>query len=78
MDHAGEQVRVRKSEIKVLEKEILAQETQVDNLKNQVFEKQKEIRELEEDLTATFIRPREFEYIVFQFASGWMQYIEGG
>ena len=78
MDHAGEQVRVRKSEIKELEKEILAQEHQIDSFRNQVFEKQKEIRDAEEDLTATFIRPREFEYIVFQFASGWMQYIEGG
>ncbi len=78
MDHAGEQIRVRKKDILVLDKEIAVQEKQSDVLKQQVFEKQKEIRELEEDLKATFIRPREFEYIVYQFASGWMQYIEGG
>ena len=78
LDHGGEQVRVRKKEILGLDKEIATQENQVDQLKQQVFDRQKEIRELEEDLTATFIRPREFEYIVFQFASGWMQYIEGG
>jgi len=78
MDHAGEQIRIRKKEIQQLDKETTAQEKQVDGLRQQVFEKQKEIREHEEDLTATFIRPREFEYIVYQFASGWMQYIEGG
>jgi uncharacterized integral membrane protein len=78
LDHTGEQIRVRKKEILVFEKEISAQEKQSDLLRQQVYEKQKEIRELEEDLTATFIRPREFEYIVYQFASGWMQFIEGG
>lgn len=78
MDHAGEQIRVRKKETTDLDKAIAVQDKEMDGLKLQVFEKQKEIRGLEEDLTATFIRPREFEYIVYQFASGWMQYIEGG
>ena len=78
MDHAGEQIRVRKKEIMGLDKETDTQQAQIDQLRQQIFEKKKEISELEQDLTATFIRPREFEYIVYQFASGWMQYIEGG
>ena len=78
MDHAGEQIRVRKREIMGLDKETDTQQAQIDQLRQQIFEKKKEISELEQDLTTTLIRPREFEYIVFQFASGWMQYIEGG
>jgi succinate dehydrogenase hydrophobic anchor subunit len=78
MDHAGEQIRVRKREIMGLDKAADTQQSQIDQLRQQTFEKQKEISDLEQDLTATFIRPREFEYIVYQFASGWMQYIEGG
>ena len=32
----------------------------------------------ENELNAIFFRPREVEYVIYHFMSGWMQYIEGG
>jgi hypothetical protein len=32
----------------------------------------------ENELSAVFVRPREVEYVIYHYMSGWMQFIEGG
>lgn len=77
-DHAGEQVRIRQREIEERQKEIRSLEAEADGLMKQVHGKEKERSQAEAELNSVFFRPREVEYVVFHFMSGWMQYIEGG
>jgi hypothetical protein len=72
------QVKLRESEIKDLDKEILACEKQIKEIQNKMDDLEKRIKEAETELDAVFFRPKDFEHVIYQFASGWMQYIEGG
>lgn len=72
------QIKVREEEIKELKKELKAQDDQIEVFKDKITESEKLIKSTEEDLNSTFFKPKEFEYIIYQFSSGWMQYVEGG
>lgn len=77
-DHAGEQVRVRQSEIDEIQKEIKRLETEADTLDQTIHQSARNRAQAEADLSGVFFKPREVEYVVFHFMSGWMQFIEGG
>ncbi|HEV7330443.1 MAG TPA: hypothetical protein VGN63_05330 [Flavisolibacter sp.] len=72
------QIKIREGEIKELQKELKVQEAQIDELKHKIAETEKQIKTTEEDLSATFFKAKEFEHIIYQFTSGWMQFVEGG
>lgn len=72
------QVALRENELLQLKEEIKAQEEKIETLVAELANTEKDIKACEQDLSATFINPKEFEHIVFQFSSGWMQFIEGG
>jgi hypothetical protein len=77
-DHAGEQIRVRQSEIDEIQKEIKRLETEADTLDKTIHQSARDRALTEADLSGVFFKPREVEYVVFHFMSGWMQFIEGG
>ena len=77
-DHAGEQIRVRQSEIDEIQKEIKRLETEADTLDQTIHQSARDRAQTEADLSGVFFKPREVEYVVFHFMSGWMQFIEGG
>jgi hypothetical protein len=77
-DHAGEQIRVRQSEIDEIQKEIKRLETEADTLDKTIHQSARDRAQTEADLSGVFFKPREVEYVVFHFMSGWMQFIEGG
>lgn len=72
------QIKLREEEIKELKKELKAQDDQIEAFKDKITETEKLIKTTEEDLNSTFFKPKEFEYIIYQFSSGWMQFVEGG
>lgn len=77
-DHAGEQIRVRQSEIDEIQKEIKRHESEADALDQSIHQSARDRAQAEADLSGVFFKPREVEYVVFHFMSGWMQFIEGG
>jgi hypothetical protein len=77
-DNAGEQIRIRQLEIDETHKEIRQLETEADNLGKAIHSKEVERAKIDNDLQSIFFKPREVEYVVFHFMSGWMQFIEGG
>lgn len=77
-DHAGEQIRVRQSEIDEIQKEIKRLEAEADSLDQSIHQSARDRAQAEADLSGVFFKPREVEYVVFHFMSGWMQFIEGG
>lgn len=77
-DHAGEQIRVRQSEIDEIQKEIKRLESEADALDQTIHQSARDRAQAEADLSGVFFKPREVEYVVFHFMSGWMQFIEGG
>jgi hypothetical protein len=77
-DHAGEQIRVREREIDEVRKEIKRCESEAEVTDQQMHHAEKERAQSEADLGGVFFKPREVEYVVFHFMSGWMQFIEGG
>ncbi|MDQ3846993.1 MAG: transforming acidic coiled-coil-containing protein [Bacteroidota bacterium] len=72
------QVRIREKEIKTLQKAIKEKEKELKVLENKCHEVDKQLAEGAKELEATFFKPKEFEHVIYQFGSGWMQYIEGG
>lgn len=72
------QINIRQNEIKEIEKELKVYQDKITELNSKIGEAEKEIKVAEEDLGATFFKPKEFEYIVYQFMSGWLQFVEGG
>jgi uncharacterized membrane protein (DUF106 family) len=78
LDNAGEQVRVRQKEIDELSKEVKKLDLEAETLEKTIHTREREKAQAEADLNSVFFRPREVEYVVFHFMSGWMQYIEGG
>lgn len=72
------QIKVREDEIKELKKELKTQDDQISVFKDKIAENEKLIKTTEADLNSTFFKPKEFEYIIYQFSSGWMQFVEGG
>ena len=72
------QIRIRLGEIEEVEKELKIHQDKVDDLNSKFNETEKEIKIAEEDLGATFFKSREFEHIIYQFTSGWLQFVEGG
>lgn len=77
-DAVKTQIKIREKEIKSIEKEIKKKDAEAKQIENQLFELEKQIKQAYHDLEATFFKPKEFEHIIYQFGSGWMQYIEGG
>lgn len=77
-DHAGEQIRVRQSEIDEIQKEIKHLEGEAETLDQSIHQAARDRALAEADLSGVFFKPREVEYVVFHFMSGWMQFIEGG
>lgn len=77
-DHAGEQIRVREREIDEVRKEIKRCESEAEATDQLMHHAEKERAQSEADLGGVFFKPREVEYVVFHFMSGWMQFIEGG
>jgi hypothetical protein len=77
-DHAGEQIRVRQSEVDEIQKEIKRLESEADALDQTIHQSARDRAQAEADLSGVFFKPREVEYVVFHFMSGWMQFIEGG
>ncbi|HSF46426.1 MAG TPA: hypothetical protein VLA58_10465, partial [Chitinophagaceae bacterium] len=78
LDHAGEHIRMREKEIAEVEKEIRQLNQEVEALDKTLLEKQRDKALSENELNNIFFRPREVEYVIYHFMSGWMQYIEGG
>ncbi|RZJ99728.1 MAG: hypothetical protein EOO46_22125 [Flavobacterium sp.] len=72
------QIKLRENEIKELKIELKEQQVQIDELNGKIAETEKQIKTTEEDLGATFFKPKDFEHIIYQFSSGWMQFVEGG
>lgn len=72
------QIKLRQSEINEIEKELKVYQDKTDELNSRIVEIEKEIKVAEENLGATFFKPKEFEHIVYQFTSGWLQFVEGG
>lgn len=72
------QIKIRQNEIKEIEKELKAHLAKIDELESKIAESEKEIKTAEKDLDATFFRAKEFEHIIYQFSSGWLQFVEGG
>ena len=78
LDHAGEHIRIREKEIAEVEKEIRQLNQEVDVLDKTLLEKQRDKALSENELNNIFFRPREVEYVIYHYMSGWMQFIEGG
>jgi hypothetical protein len=72
------QIKIRQSEIKEIENELKVYQDKIDEFNSKIIETEKEIKVAEENLGATFFKPKEFEHIVYQFSSGWLQFVEGG
>jgi hypothetical protein len=72
------QIKIRLGEIEEVEKELKIYQNKIDELNSKLDETEKEIKVAEEDLGATFFKPKEFEHIIYQFSSGWLQFVEGG
>ncbi len=78
LDHAGERIRVREIELLDIEKEISKLNKEAELLDKTIHEKERDKALAENELNAVFFRPREVEYVIYHYMSGWMQYIEGG
>lgn len=78
LDNAGEQMRVRQNEIDELMKEARRLDAEAETLEKTSHTRERDKAQAEAELNNVFFRPREVEYVVFHFMSGWMQYIEGG
>ncbi len=78
LDHAGEHIRVREKEIQDVEKEIIKLHHEADEVGKNLHAKERDKLLSENELNAVFFRPREAEYVIYHFMSGWMQFIEGG
>ena len=78
LDHAGEHIRVREKEIQDVEKEIIKLHHEADEAGKNLHAKERDKLLSENELNAVFFRPREVEYVIYHFMSGWMQFIEGG
>jgi len=72
------QIRLREKEIRELEKDRDKACGYLKEIEQRLPEIEKQIKTCEEDIRATFFKPKEFEHIIFQFSSGWFQFIEGG
>lgn len=77
-DAVKTQVRIRQRAIKALDKEIKKKEAEIKQIESRIFELEKQVKRLNQDLEATFFKQEDFEHILYQFGSGWMQFIEGG
>ena len=77
-DHAGEQIRVRQTEIDEIGKDIHRLEADAEKLDAALHTAERDRAQSEADLSGVFFKPREVEFVVFHFMSGWMQFIEGG
>ncbi|HLO82430.1 MAG TPA: hypothetical protein VK166_15810 [Chitinophagaceae bacterium] len=78
LDHAGEHIRVREKELLDIDKEIKKLNLEADTLDKSQHGKERDKALAENELNAVFFRPREVEYVIYHYMSGWMQYIEGG
>jgi hypothetical protein len=78
LDHAGEHIRIREKEIIEVEKEIRLLNQETEALDKALLQKQRDRALSENELNNIFFRPREVEYVIYHFMSGWMQFIEGG
>jgi hypothetical protein len=78
LDHAGEHIRVREKEILDVDKEITRLNLEADALGKTLHSKERDKALSENELQAVFFRPREVEFVIYHFMSGWMQFIEGG
>ncbi len=78
MDHAGEHIRVRENEIQEADKDIIKLNQEADAINKTRHEKERDKALSENELQSIFFRPREVEYVIYHFMSGWMQFIEGG
>lgn len=78
LDHAGEHIRVREKEISEVDKEIRQLQQEVSAIDKTLYEKQRDKALSENELNSIFFRPREVEYVIYHYMSGWMQFIEGG
>lgn len=72
------QISLRQREIGELKGELKGKELAGKDLANRMYELEKGLKQANQDLEATYFKPKEFEYVIYQFGSGWMQYIEGG
>jgi hypothetical protein len=78
LDHAGERIRVREIELQDVEREIKKLNQDADLIDRSIHGKERDKALAENELSAVFIRPREVEYVIYHYMSGWMQFIEGG
>jgi hypothetical protein len=78
LDHAGEHIRVREKEILDIDKEISKLNEEADAIGKTLHIKERDKALSENELKAVFFRPRDVEYVIYHFMSGWMQFIEGG
>jgi hypothetical protein len=78
LDHAGEHIRVREKEILDIDKEISKLNEKADAIGKTLHIKERDKALSENELKAVFFRPRDVEYVIYHFMSGWMQFIEGG
>ena len=78
LDHAGEHIRVREKEILESDKEIKKLHLEADEIEKILHQKERDKALAENELSTIFFRPREVEYVIYHYMSGWMQFIEGG
>ncbi|MEY4660190.1 MAG: hypothetical protein RLZZ42_142 [Bacteroidota bacterium] len=78
LDHAGEHIRVREKELQDTEKEIKKLQQDAEAIDKTLHGKERDKALAENELSAVFVRPREVEYVIYHYMSGWMQFIEGG
>ena len=69
---------MREKEISEVEKEIRQLQQDAGVIDKSLFEKQRDKALSENELNSIFFRPREVEYVIYHYMSGWMQFIEGG
>ena len=77
-DGVGHQVRLRQAELKEWAERLAEAEARPAQIRERINEVRKQIKAMESDLAGVLINPKDFEHIVFQFTSGWLQFIEGG
>lgn len=77
-DVVKQRIAAIRKEIEEQEQMLAAEEARLKALRDEIAEIQKQIRHCEDELGAIFLDPKNFEHIIYQFASGWIQYIEGG
>ncbi len=77
-DVVKQRILAIRKEIEEQEKMLAAEEGRLKAMRDDIANIQKQIKYCEDELGAIFLDPKNFEHIIYQFASGWIRYIEGG